>query len=181
MRAAWRKSAGVRDVVKHPLHPYAKGLMGAIPTLDVEAERLTQIPGSMPRLTRIPPGCAFNPRCERVFDRCRLEKPEPSNGCRDLRAREPDAGASRCLPPLHAQGPGARHEEPSSRSVTSSASSMSRVPGSIACSKTCPRPISRPWTGVSVDISARARPSRWWANPVRANRPWRAWPWACCR
>ena len=66
----------VRDVVKHPLHPYAKGLMGAIPTLDSEAETLTQIPGSMPRLTRIPPGCAFNPRCERVFDLCRSKRPE---------------------------------------------------------------------------------------------------------
>jgi peptide/nickel transport system ATP-binding protein len=67
----------VRDVVKHPLHPYARGLMGAIPTLEAEEERLTQIPGSMPRLTRIPPGCAFNPRCSHVFDRCRVEKPEP--------------------------------------------------------------------------------------------------------
>ncbi len=67
----------VRDVVKHPLHPYAKGLMGAIPTLEAEAERLVQIPGSMPRLTNIPQGCAFNPRCESVFDRCRIERPEP--------------------------------------------------------------------------------------------------------
>jgi peptide/nickel transport system ATP-binding protein len=68
----------VRDVVKHPLHPYAKGLMGAIPTLEAEAERLVQIPGSMPRLTNIPQGCAFNPRCDQVFDRCRIERPEPA-------------------------------------------------------------------------------------------------------
>ncbi|MCZ8374129.1 MAG: ABC transporter ATP-binding protein [Beijerinckiaceae bacterium] len=67
----------VRDVVKHPLHPYAKGLMGAIPTLEAEAERLVQIPGSMPRLSNIPQGCAFNPRCDRVFDRCRVERPDP--------------------------------------------------------------------------------------------------------
>ncbi|MCZ8259020.1 MAG: ABC transporter ATP-binding protein [Beijerinckiaceae bacterium] len=67
----------VRDVVRHPLHPYAKGLMGAIPTLEAEAERLVQIPGSMPRLSNIPQGCAFNPRCDRVFDRCRVERPEP--------------------------------------------------------------------------------------------------------
>ncbi|OYU47387.1 MAG: methionine ABC transporter ATP-binding protein [Rhizobiales bacterium PAR1] len=74
----------VRDVVKHPLHPYAKGLMGAIPTLEAEAERLVQIPGSMPRLTNIPKGCAFNPRCERVMDRCRIERPEPSDPKGDL-------------------------------------------------------------------------------------------------
>jgi peptide/nickel transport system ATP-binding protein len=67
----------VRDVVQNPLHPYAKGLMGAIPTLTSDAERLVQIPGSMPRLSAIPPGCPFNPRCAFAFDRCRVERPEP--------------------------------------------------------------------------------------------------------
>jgi len=66
----------VRDVVKQPLHPYAKGLMGAIPSLEGDAERLVQIPGSMPRLSAIPSGCAFNPRCSRVFARCHVERPE---------------------------------------------------------------------------------------------------------
>ncbi len=67
----------VQDVVRNPLHPYAKGLMGAIPTLAGEAQRLVQIPGSMPRLSAIPPGCPFNPRCTSAFDRCRVEQPEP--------------------------------------------------------------------------------------------------------
>ncbi len=66
----------VRDVVQRPHHPYTKGLMGSIPTLDTNATRLVQIPGSMPRLTAIPKGCAFNPRCEQVFDRCRRERPD---------------------------------------------------------------------------------------------------------
>src|SRR5436309_3685597 len=67
----------VQDIVRNPLHPYAKGLMGAIPTLAGEDKRLVQIPGSMPRLSAIPPGCSFNPRCSFVFDRCRVERPEP--------------------------------------------------------------------------------------------------------
>ncbi len=67
----------VRDVVKMPHHPYTKGLMGAIPTLATNAARLTQIPGSMPRLTAIPTGCAFNARCEHAFSRCFVERPEP--------------------------------------------------------------------------------------------------------
>ncbi len=67
----------VRDVVQNPLHPYAKGLMGAIPSLESDAERLVQIPGSMPRLSAIPSGCAFNPRCPHAFDRCRVERPDP--------------------------------------------------------------------------------------------------------
>jgi peptide/nickel transport system ATP-binding protein len=66
----------VREVVQSPLHPYARGLMGAIPSLASEADRLVQIPGAMPRLSAIPPGCPFNPRCPYVFDRCRVERPE---------------------------------------------------------------------------------------------------------
>jgi peptide/nickel transport system ATP-binding protein len=65
----------VRDVISRPHHPYTIGLMGAIPSLATNTERLAQIPGSMPRLTAIPKGCAFNPRCEKVFDRCRVERP----------------------------------------------------------------------------------------------------------
>jgi len=66
----------VREVVKHPRHPYSAGLMAAIPPLDQKVEHLAQIEGAMPRLTAIPRGCAFNPRCVHVFDRCRVERPE---------------------------------------------------------------------------------------------------------
>jgi peptide/nickel transport system ATP-binding protein len=66
----------VRDVVHAPQHPYTVGLMGSIPSLGEARERLVQIDGSMPRLTAIPPGCPFNPRCPHVFDRCRAERPE---------------------------------------------------------------------------------------------------------
>jgi peptide/nickel transport system ATP-binding protein len=66
----------VRDVVKHPAHPYTEGLMGSIPSLTARVERLRQIDGSMPRLTAIPQGCAFNPRCPQVFDRCRQDRPD---------------------------------------------------------------------------------------------------------
>ena len=65
----------VRDVVKSPYHPYTKGLMGSIPKLDAHSDRLVQIPGSMPRLTSIPPGCPFNPRCPHAFARCVIERP----------------------------------------------------------------------------------------------------------
>ncbi|MBR0757679.1 ABC transporter ATP-binding protein [Bradyrhizobium jicamae] len=67
----------VQEVVQNPLHPYAKGLMGAIPTLAGEEKRLVQIPGSMPRLSAIPKGCAFNPRCAFAFAQCHVERPEP--------------------------------------------------------------------------------------------------------
>jgi len=66
----------VRDVVQNPLHPYTVGLMGSIPKLDQSEARLRQIPGSMPRLDAIPPGCAFNPRCQRAYARCVTTRPE---------------------------------------------------------------------------------------------------------
>ena len=66
----------VRDVIHAPAHPYTVGLMGSIPAMDEDRERLLQIDGAMPRLTAIPTGCAFNPRCEKSFDRCRVERPD---------------------------------------------------------------------------------------------------------
>jgi peptide/nickel transport system ATP-binding protein len=66
----------VHDVIHCPAHPYTLGLMGSIPSMEGDSERLTQIDGSMPRLNAIPPGCAFNPRCSRATERCRQERPE---------------------------------------------------------------------------------------------------------
>ncbi len=66
----------VHHVVNEPAHPYTEGLMAAIPDIGQDRERLNQIEGSMPRLNAIPPGCAYNPRCPRVFDRCKAERPQ---------------------------------------------------------------------------------------------------------
>ena len=66
----------VHDVIHRPAHPYTAGLMGSIPAMDDERERLLQIDGAMPRLNAIPQGCAFNPRCGQVMERCFVERPE---------------------------------------------------------------------------------------------------------
>ncbi len=66
----------VSDVIHRPAHPYTQGLMGSIPSIVAEREELAQIDGTMPRLTAIPKGCAFHPRCPFVFDRCRVQRPE---------------------------------------------------------------------------------------------------------
>ncbi|MHA1165475.1 MAG: ABC transporter ATP-binding protein [Alphaproteobacteria bacterium] len=66
----------VKNVIKQPKHPYTVGLMGAIPIVGHDVERLTQIDGSMPRLTDIPAGCSFNPRCPKVFERCFTDRPD---------------------------------------------------------------------------------------------------------
>jgi len=75
------EQAAVEALFEEPLHPYTRGLMGAIPRLDVEADaagtrpRLQEIPGLVPILTRPIVGCAFAPRCGFATDRCRSERP----------------------------------------------------------------------------------------------------------
>ncbi|AXI43971.1 ABC transporter ATP-binding protein [Sulfitobacter sp. SK011] len=66
----------VERVVKDPRHPYTAGLMQSIPRIGSNAHRLTQIEGAMPRLTALPDGCAFNPRCPNAMDICRRQKPK---------------------------------------------------------------------------------------------------------
>jgi peptide/nickel transport system ATP-binding protein len=88
----------VEAVIHAPAHPYTAGLMGSIPAMDEERDRLLQIDGAMPRLTAIPPGCAFNPRCPHVFDRCVIERPDllpagPTRAACWLHARELRAAA----------------------------------------------------------------------------------------
>jgi peptide/nickel transport system ATP-binding protein len=83
----------VHEVINRPAHPYTAGLMASIPDMSVDREHLAQIDGAMPRLNAIPAGCAFNPRCTKTFDRCKVDRP-------DLMP----AGATRAACWLHAEG-----------------------------------------------------------------------------
>ena len=65
-----------RRVIQKGKHPYTLGLMGSIPTIGDTEKELRQIQGSMPRLAERPEGCAFNPRCPSVMERCRENRPE---------------------------------------------------------------------------------------------------------
>ena len=76
----------VSDVINRPQHPYTVGLMGSIPSIAEERERLAQIDGSMPRLNAIPKGCAFNPRCPKAMDKCRQQRPELAPSATSLAA-----------------------------------------------------------------------------------------------
>jgi peptide/nickel transport system ATP-binding protein len=90
----------VQDVIKRARHPYTHGLMSSIPVIRHDVEQLIQIDGSMPRLTDIPAGCAFNPRCPKVFERCRAERPElvevgaTQAACWLYDAQQPGAGGT---------------------------------------------------------------------------------------
>ena len=65
----------VKEVFTNPMHPYTKGLLGAIPTLDDQKERLVAIPGEVANPYHLPKGCSFNPRCECKNADCAEEIP----------------------------------------------------------------------------------------------------------
>ena len=67
--------ADLATLFKEAKHPYTQALLGSIPRLDLETERLRVIPGVVPRLINPPPGCRFHPRCEYVKEICRKEEP----------------------------------------------------------------------------------------------------------
>jgi len=81
----------VRDVILDADHPYTAGLMASTPLASQGQKRLRQIPGSMPRLGQLPPGCAFSPRCEFAQDKCKQD-PGPT--------RETCNGRAACWFPL---------------------------------------------------------------------------------
>jgi peptide/nickel transport system ATP-binding protein len=70
------------DIYYAPHHPYTWGLLGSIPRLGEETDRLNPIHGLPPSLINVPSGCSFRPRCRYVFDRCSVDVPElvPTDG-----------------------------------------------------------------------------------------------------
>jgi peptide/nickel transport system ATP-binding protein len=66
----------VRSIFNEPRHPYTWGLMGSLPRLDINVERLYQIPGQPPSLLNPPSGCRFHPRCAFAMPVCRQQDPQ---------------------------------------------------------------------------------------------------------
>ncbi len=70
------ETADVHQLYAGPAHPYTRGLLESIPRLDQKGQTLAAIGGLPPNLLRIPPGCAFNPRCRMAQDICRTDRPD---------------------------------------------------------------------------------------------------------
>jgi oligopeptide/dipeptide ABC transporter ATP-binding protein len=70
------EKATKRDIFYSPHHPYTKGLLESIPHSSAARDRLIPITGQPPSLIRLPPGCAFHPRCAYVMDRCLTDQPD---------------------------------------------------------------------------------------------------------
>jgi peptide/nickel transport system ATP-binding protein len=67
----------VEQVFTSPRHPYTQRLLRAFPDLSNPQAELASIPGAPPRLSSLPPGCRFHPRCPLAVERCKVETPEP--------------------------------------------------------------------------------------------------------
>ena len=70
------ESGSTRGIINDPQHPYTQGLINALPQQTHPGERLRQIPGSMPTLSAMPPGCPFHKRCSHTTETCRIKLPE---------------------------------------------------------------------------------------------------------
>ena len=70
------EQAPVDNLFRRPHHPYTWGLLGSLPRLDVNVDRLTQIQGQPPSLLNPPRGCRFHPRCPYVMEICKEKEPE---------------------------------------------------------------------------------------------------------
>jgi len=79
------EGGSVDDIFHRPHHPYTWGLMGSLPRLNTDVDRLAQISGQPPSLLRPPSGCRFHPRCPYVMEICRTVDPDlkPAPGDRD--------------------------------------------------------------------------------------------------
>ncbi|HEY5041767.1 MAG TPA: ABC transporter ATP-binding protein, partial [Verrucomicrobiae bacterium] len=65
-----------RELLRRPLHPYTRALMNSVPKLRGDADRLSAIPGNVPRIGNFPPGCRFAPRCPIARPECSEKIPE---------------------------------------------------------------------------------------------------------
>ena len=92
------EKATVEDLFYDPKHPYTVGLMSSIPKLGDDRDRLQTIPGTMPDLVELPPGCSFHPRCPFAEESCTLQEPhivDPDTG-RDASGADVERAVS-CL------------------------------------------------------------------------------------
>ena len=70
------ETAPARELLRRPRHPYTRALLNSVPQLGAENQRLTAIPGNVPRPEAMPPGCRFHPRCKQARPECLTDRPE---------------------------------------------------------------------------------------------------------
>jgi oligopeptide/dipeptide ABC transporter ATP-binding protein len=64
------EKGSIDQVIEEPKHPYTSGLLGCLPRIDIQQDKIDPIPGLVPDLATLPPGCPFAPRCDQVMPQC---------------------------------------------------------------------------------------------------------------
>ena len=144
-----------------PQHPYTLGLLGSIPKIDENRDRLLAIEGTVPAPFDLPQGCRFHPRCVFADAACTVQDPDAAPARR---------GPSRRLHPRAGRGTGVM-------SALLEVEDLTRhfnVKRGLVFGKTVG--VVRAVDGISFSSTA-ARRWRWWASPAAANPPPRGW---CC-
>jgi peptide/nickel transport system ATP-binding protein/oligopeptide transport system ATP-binding protein len=81
------ETAPAKEIFKNPMHPYTRGLIGAVPKLNEKIERFIQIPDNVPHPMFKPDGCYFHPRCEFATDECKQSQPRLREVCAGRQVR----------------------------------------------------------------------------------------------
>jgi peptide/nickel transport system ATP-binding protein len=96
------ETGSAAELIARPRHPYTRGLLDSIPGHQTGAERLRQIPGAVPDIRRLQPGCAFAPRCPKARDICRTAAPELTTAREDKGLHGAALHSTACHFPLEA-------------------------------------------------------------------------------
>ena len=151
------EEAPVARLFDHPLHPYTRGLLECVPSLDQDHERLVAIPGTLPDPARRPAGCRFAPRCRYAVPACAAALPPLG----DVRSR-----------------PHCRlHPRPRSWRMTplvEAAGADQALPGAQRRSAASPHHPAARGRRCRVAHRRQARRWAWSASPAAANPPWAA-------
>ena len=161
------ETAGVHAIFEAPLHPYTEGLLGSIPSLDDERERLQAIPGVVPSPFDLPPGCRFAPRCPYARPACDAGEPAADGAA---------ARPSRRLHPPHrlpvrAPGRGERLMSAADGNLARGRGADQALPDHAAACSLRARWARCARSTASTSRSGAARPSGWSASPAAARAP----------
>jgi peptide/nickel transport system ATP-binding protein len=167
----------VGEVIHRPSHPYTRGLMGSIPAMDEDRERLLQIDGAMPRLNAIPRGCAFQPALPARSSTAAVQDRPELHGRRRLHA--PRAGCTVNKASCLHQHRSTLVEVQRPRWPVTSRDLRRLGPLVEPRRRTQAQalPARRRWR--ELQHREAAPRWRWWANRAAARAPWRACSWAC--
>ncbi len=145
------EQAGLRELFTRPLHPYTLDLLGCVPRFDPTPEKrsLVTIPGAIPRVDELPPGCIFAPRCEFVRDSCTKERPPLVAGRAGAPLRLPALAGRAAAGRVPARGDRGRARRPAPRRPRPACWSRPRTP---QVHFKAPKGVIRAVDGVDLEV-----------------------------